>query len=441
LAQSRARIAEDLRAGKPVIHPFGHLALSVSLEEQRHCARILAANSFAPSPAPLWRGERYAHRKLRLAYLSGDFYEHATAFLMAGVFEQHDRARFETFAVSYSPDDRSEMRVRLQAAFDRFLDVRGESDAAVAALLRQMEIDIAVDLKGYTGRARPGILGLRPAPVQAHYLGYPGTMGAASIDYLLADRIVIPDRDKAYYDEAIIHLPDSYQCNDSRKRVDEQTPSRKQLGLPERGFVFCCFNSNYKIMPEIFEIWMRLLHSVPGSVLWLFEENASAADNLRSEAQARGIAAERLVFAKRVPLHTHLARLKQADLVLDTLPYGAHTTASDALWVGVPVVTCLGTTFAGRVAASLLEAVESTELITPSLQDYEARARALAQDAEALSRIRTTLTGKRETCTLFDTARITRHLEAAYEEMSRRQQRGERPASFAVQAISGAPSS
>jgi predicted O-linked N-acetylglucosamine transferase (SPINDLY family) len=441
LAAARDRISEDLRAGKRVIHPFGHLAFSTSPDEQLRSARILAGDSFPAAPAPLWRGERYTHRKLRVAYLSGDFYEHATAFLMAGVFEQHDRARFEIYAVSYSPDDGSEMRARLESAFHRFLDVSGESDTAVAALLREMEIDIAVDLKGYTGRARPGILAFRPAPVQVHYLGYPGTMGTPYIDYLLADRVVISDEDKPFYDEETVYLPDSYQCNDSGRRVDEHTPSRKELGLPERGFVFCCFNSNYKIMPEIFEIWMRLLHSVPESVLWLFEENAVAASNLRREAQARGIAPERLVFAKRVPLSAHLARLKQADLVLDTLPYGAHTTASDALWVGVPVLTCLGTTFAGRVAASLLEAVELPELITHSLDEYETRARMLAEDTPSLLRIKAALAEKRDTCPLFDTARITRHLEAAYTDMHARQQRGERPAGFAVQPISGPSSS
>ena len=369
-----------------------------------------------------------------MAYLSADFYAHATAFLMAGVFEHHDRARFETDAVSFSPDDASQMRARLERAFDRFTDVHGMDDAAVAAMLREMEIDIAVDLKGYTGGARPGILAFRPAPVQIHYLAYPGTMGAGFIDYLLADRTVVPEEERKFYMEQIAYLPDSYQCNDSARRISERTATREESGLPESGFVFCCFNSNYKIMPEMFDIWMRLLHAIPGSVLWLLEENPAATANLLREAQTRGVAAERLVFAKRIALPDHLARLRNADLVLDTLPYGAHTTASDALWAGVPVLTCLGSTFAGRVAASLLWALGLPELIAHSRDEYETAARNLARDASALAAIKARLAENRDTYPLFDTARITRNLEAAYTQMWERQQRGMPPASFAVDA-------
>jgi predicted O-linked N-acetylglucosamine transferase (SPINDLY family) len=269
--------------------------------------------------------------------------------------------------------------------------------------------------------------------VQLHYLGYPGTMGAESIDYLIADPVVVPEAHREFYAEQIAYLPDCYQCNDSRRRIAEHVPSRTELGLPERGFVFCCFNSNYKIGPPMFDIWMGLLSADEESVLWLFEENTHTAANLRREAKGRGIAPGRLVFAKRVALEDHLARLTQADLVLDTMPYGAHTTASDALWVGVPVLTCLGATFAGRVAASLLTAVGLPELIAQSLDEYRARALELARDPSALAALKAKLAKNRDASTLFDTARITRHLEAAYTHMWERRQRGEPPSSFAVE--------
>ncbi len=432
LDEARAMIATKVQGGARVIHPFGHLAISDSAEEQLQSARIFTRNLHAESPAPLWRGERYHHDKIRIAYLSADFYAHATAFLMAGVFEQHDRERFETFAISFGPNDKSDIRARLEAAFDGFLDMRTHSDAHIASRLREMEIDIAVDLKGYTGGARPGILAFRPAPIQLHYLAYPGSMGADHLDYLIADRIVIPDAERRFYTEQIVYLPGTYQCNDSHRQVAERVPSRAEAGLPESGFVFCSFNGCHKIMPEIFEVWMRLLRSVQDSVLWLYQEYPRAASNLRHEAEQRGVAPERIIFAGRADLPAHLARLKLADLVLDTLPYGAHTTASDALWVGVPVLTCIGHTFAGRVAASLLTAIGLPELITSSLEHYEALACNLAKDRPELTRLKAKLVKNRDTSTLFDTARITRELEAAYREMWERQQRGEPQASFAV---------
>jgi predicted O-linked N-acetylglucosamine transferase (SPINDLY family) len=349
---------------------------------------------------------------------------------MAGVFELHDRERFETCAFSYGPNDKSAMRARLERAFDRFNDVSGKSDAAIATLLRDNEIDIAVDLKGYTGSARPGILASRPAPLQVHYLGYPGTMGAGTIDYLIADSIVIPDEERKFYTEKIAYLPDSYQCNDRKRPVPTRAPNRSEAGLPANGFVFCCFNANNKILPEMFDVWMRLLAEVPGSVLWLFADNDDVIANLRSEARVRGVAPERLIFAKRVSLGEHLARLTLADLVLDTLPYGAHTTASDALWAGVPVLTTRGSTFAGRVAASLLAAVGLPELVTSSVAEYEARAKSLVADPAELGALRTRLARNRETCPLFDTGRITRQLEGAYAAMWQRCRRGDEPASF-----------
>jgi predicted O-linked N-acetylglucosamine transferase (SPINDLY family) len=297
-----------------------------------------------------------------------------------------------------------------------------------------MEIDIAVDLKGFTQDARPSILAFRPVPLQLNYLGHPGTMGAPYVDYIVADRMIIPAGHEAYYSEKIVYLPDSYQANDAKRRIAPLTPSRREAGLPETGFVFCSFNSAYKIAPEMFDVWTRLLKSVEGSVLWLLDDNPWAVRNLRHEAEARGVAPSRLIFAPRQGLEEHLARQSLADLFLDTLPCNAHTTASDALWAGLPVLTCIGTTFAGRVGASLLSAIALPELITDSLSAYEARALSLAQEPSGLAAVKAKLLKNRDTTPLFDTGRFTRNLEAAYISMLERQERGEAPASFAVKA-------
>jgi len=432
LAEARQQIEAALGAGKRAIYPFGLLAFSDSLAEQLQCARLAAREASSAAPAPLIRRASYRHERIRIAYLSGDFYTHAIPFLIAGVFEHHDREHFETFGIAYGPNDKSEMRARLEKAFTQFIDARDATDTAIAATLREREADIVVDLKGYTGGARHGILACRPAPVQVHYLGYPGTMGADYVDYLIADRTVIPEEHRQFYTEQIVYLPDMYQCNDSRRRIGERAVDRTAAGLPEKGFVFCCFNGNHKILPETFRSWMSILSKVKGSVLWLLEGHPSAAANLRREAEANGVAAERLIFAKRMALEDHLSRLNLADLVLDTLPYGAHTTASDALWAGVPVLTRIGTTFAGRVAASLLGAIGLPELVTHSSAQYESLACDLAQDGSRLAAMKTKLARNRDTMPLFDTAKITRNLEAAYSEMWARHQRGESPASFAV---------
>jgi predicted O-linked N-acetylglucosamine transferase (SPINDLY family) len=354
---------------------------------------------------------------------------------MAGLFEAHDKTRFEITAISFGRDSNDEMRARLIAAFDRFIHVSGRSDREVAILLRELEIDIAVDLKGFTTEERAGILAHRAAPVQVNYLGYPGTMGTISIDYILADRFVIPGQHHANYTEKVVTLPDTYQVNDSKRVIADRTPTRAETGLPEQGFVFCSFNNNYKINPMVYDVWMRLLGKVEGSLLWLLEGSEAAARNLRKEAAARGIAPGRLVFAPVIRMENHLARCRLADLCLDTLPYNAHTTASDALWTGLPVLTCLGTTFAGRVAASLLNAIGLNELITHTLGEYEALALELATNRERLADIRSKLAENRATHPLFDTDRFRRHIEAAYTTMWERQQKGEPPESFAVAAI------
>lgn len=321
------------------------------------------------------------------------------------------------------------------SAFDRFIDVRGKDDLEVATLIRKLEIDIAVDLKGFTGDCRTGIFALRGAPIQVNYLGYPGTMGADYIDYLLADKVVIPENQQEYYSEKIAYLPHTYQVNDALREIAECSPTRIEAGLPERGFVFCSFNNNYKINPAIFDVWMRLLRRHDSSVLWLLEDNPIAAANLRMEAVSRGVDSTRLIFAPRVPMEEHLARHRLADLFLDTLPYNAHTTASDALWSGLPLVTCRGSTFAGRVAASLLNAIGLPELVTDTLEQYEALASKLVDHPEMLSAVKDGLLRNRETHPLFDTDLFRRYLETAYVTMWERHQRDEPPESFTVRSV------
>ncbi len=424
LEEERNAISEGLRAGKSIVSPFVSVALSPSAEEQSRSAHVWIADKYPPAP-PLWRGEIYRHDRMRIAYLSADFNAHATAHLMSGVFEHHDRQRFETIAISYGPDDESGMRTRLQTAFDRFIDVRTKSDFEIAALLRQLEVNIAIDLKGLTKDARSGILSHRPAPIQTHYLGYPGTMGAPFMDYIIADGIVIPEDQRRFYTEQVVYLPDTYQCNDGARDDTGPAKARAEYGLPETGFVFCCFNNNFKILPDLFKIWMRLLARVDGAVLWLMADNANAARNLAQAASEHGIAPDRLIFAPRIGVADHLARHRAADLFLDTLPYGAHTTASDALWAGLPVITCLGSTFAGRVGASLLSAIGLPELVARSLEEYEALVLKLVRDPAALAAIKEKLARNRDTHALFDTSRFTRNLEAALITMWERHRRGE----------------
>lgn len=417
-AQVRRNLSAD--AERPV-HPFLLVSLPASPEEQLACARVyagsLAPAGADPAPGPKRQPAR-AGTRLRLGYLSSDFHSHATAYLAAELFELHDRSRFQVVAYSYGPEERSPMRERLARAFDRFVDLRALPDAAAARAIAGDGIDILVELKGYTLRARPGIAALRPAPVQVSYLGYPGTMGAAFIDYLVGDRFVTPASDASHYSEKLVLLPHSYQVNDRRRAIGP-APSRAELGLPGKDIVFCSFNQVYKILPPVFDAWMRMLAAVPGSVLWLLESNPWAPQNLRREAAARGIDPQRLLFAPPVPLESHLARMRAADLFLDTFPCNAHTTASDALWTGLPLLSCAGETFASRVAGSLLRAVGMDELVTRSLEEYEALGIRLARDRDALSRLRARLAQQRETAPLFDTPRFARDLESAYEEMWR----------------------
>jgi predicted O-linked N-acetylglucosamine transferase (SPINDLY family) len=430
------KVANELKAHvaqrKSIVPPFISLACSNDAALQLKCAQRFVADQVPTPLRPLWHGRVWRHDKIKIAYLSADFREHPVAHLTAELFERHDRSRFDVLGVSFGRDDKSSMRSRLIKSFDVFEDVRFRSDDDVAKLLHRLEVDIAVDLNGHTRDARIGIFAHRPAPIQVNYLGFPGTTGADFIDYLIADKVVLPFCQQPHYTEKIVHLPECYQVNDSQRPIGNQASGRRQAGLPEHGFVFCCFNNSYKITAPVFDIWMRLLGAINGSVLWLLRDNETAGKNIRGEAAARGVDPERLVFGDRLAHEDHLARHRLADLFLDTLPYNAHTTASDALWVGLPVLTCCGETFAGRVAASILTAGGIPELVTHSLDDYEALALWLARDTSLLAGIRTKLAQNREVCPLFDSRRFARDIEAAYTTMWDIWQCGERPRSFSV---------
>jgi predicted O-linked N-acetylglucosamine transferase (SPINDLY family) len=430
LAAETSELIASVRAEKAETAPFQFLAVSSSPSDQLLCAKRLMIDQ--PSFPAVWRGEIYAHDRIRLGYFSADFCSHPVAQLAVGLFEAHEKTRFETVGISFGPDDGSDLRRRIKCAFDDFVDVREMSDDEIAALIRRREVDIIVDLTGLTRYNRFSLLSRRVAPVQVNFLGYPGTMGADCMDYIIADRTIIPKEHFQYYSERVVWLPDCYQPNDDKRPISEHKPTRAECGLPENAFVFCCFNNTYKITPEVFDIWMRVLAAIPNSVLWLIGASTTAEANLRREAERRGVSPKRLIFAPKMPLADHLARSAQADLFLDTMPYNAHTTGSDALWAGVPLLTCIGSTFAARVAASLVRAVGLDELVTASLEEYEALALKLANDPSHLRALRHQLACNRKGHPLFDPARFARHIEAAYTTMWQLSQRGEPPRAFAV---------
>jgi predicted O-linked N-acetylglucosamine transferase (SPINDLY family) len=421
-----------VRAGEVVTPSWPLLALIDVPAMHRAAAEIWAK---VKCPANVELGPLLAHpkhKKIRLGYYSADYHNHATANLTAELFERHDRDKFELLAFSFGPVQADSMQTRLKAAFDDFLEVSMHSDQDIAALSRQLEIDIAIDLKGYTEGSRTRIFAHRAAPVQVNYLGYPGTMAASYMDYVIGDAIVIPEQEYQNYAEKVVTLPGSYQVNDSKRKIADKNFTRADLGLPKTGFVFCCFNNNFKILPECFDMWMRILGRVEGSVLWLFEDNPVASANLRAAARRRGIDEARLIFAPRISPADHLARQRLADLFLDTLPYNAHTTASDALWVGLPVLTCTGQAFAGRVAASLLTAVNLPELITTTMPDYESLAITLAKNPARLAVLRQKLADNRFTASLFDAGLFTKHIEDAYTRMFKRRHAGLPPAHMKI---------
>jgi protein O-GlcNAc transferase len=438
LADEWRQLADGVKAGTGASGPFALLGLTAAARDQLQCSQTWVRDKYPGSPTPLFRGERYTHDKIRIGYLSGDFHEHPMTYLMAGVFERHDRARFETLAFSFGPDWQSPMRGRLKAAFSQFIDVRHASDRQIAQQLRDRELDIAVDLMGFTRNARTGILALRPAPVQVNYLGYPATMGADYIDYIIADRFVIPPQSQDWYSEKVVYLPDTFQATDGVRSGEQTKLTRADAGLPADGFVFCSFNASHKITPTMFGVWMGLLEAIEGSVLWLLGSNPAVERNLRQDAERRGVTPTRLIFAPRVPHPQYLARYQLADLFLDTFPFNAGATASDALAAGLPLVTLCGEAFAARMAGSLLQAVGLPQLVTHSLADYQALALRLALQPAALAELRTQLVHDRTTCPLFDTDRFRRALEAAYVTMWQRTQRGQPADSFAVEPVRSA---
>jgi predicted O-linked N-acetylglucosamine transferase (SPINDLY family) len=429
------RLINGIEAGEMLSPPMPTLALVDSARLQHKAARLWTgiAHPTNPELPALSRGPR--SDKPRIGYFSADFREHPVAALMAGVFEAHDRSRFEVIAFSYGADPQDDTRKRLEKAFDRFIDVRAKTDREIALLAREMEIDIAVDLGGHTGGSRAGIFALRAAPLQVNYLGYAGTMGADYMDYLIGDETVVPEAHELHYDEKIVRLPHSFMPHDSKRPISSTVYGRDELGLPSGGFVFCCFNNNYKITPDVFDGWMRILQRVPNSVLWLSENNEQAAESLRRESRHRGIDAERLIFAPRMPSPAdHLARHRAADLFLDTRPYNAHATAMDALWAGLPVLTLPGEGFAARVAASLLTAVQLPELIAKSPEDYENIAVRLAENPQLTADMKQRLARNRSESALFDTGRFAKYLEDGYSSMLDRLHAGLPPGHIRVPA-------
>ena len=400
--------------------PFSLLALTDDPLIHLQSARIYGGDRH-PLKNSLEEIRKYSqHKKIRLGYFSADFLDHATMHLILELFKYHNRESFELFAFSYGPVVEDNWRDKAKSYFDQFLDVNDKSDMEIAMISRDLEIDIAIDLKGFTTDSRPGIFSYRAAPIQMNYLGYPGTMGADYYDYIVADNILIPADLQNYYSEKIVYLPNSYQVNMQERVISNKTFTREQMGLPEDAFVFCSFNNNYKITPETFDSWMRILKSVKGSVFWIFTNNNTAMHNLKSEAEARGIDSNRLVFSSSIPVEEHLKRIQLADLFLDTFPCNAHTTTSDALRVGLPILTLTGRSFASRVAASLLNAVNLPELITKTRAEYELLAIELASDTKKLKALKNKLVKNLSTSTLYDSLLFTNHIESAYKAIYQR---------------------
>ncbi len=407
-------VCKDIALSKKTVAPFMVLPISDSIDLQRTVAELWVNEKYPAKILPEFKSKYPEDQKIRIGYFSADFHEHATMYLMAELFELHDKNRFEIIGFSFGPDKQDSMRKRALAAFSQFYDVRDKTDREVAQLSRDLGVDIAVDLKGFTLDARTGIFAYRAAPIQINYLGYPGTMGARFIDYIIADRIIIPENLQYKYSEKVLYLPDTYQVNDRTRRIADTHYSRESLGLPSDGFIYCSFNANYKITPTVFDAWMGILKSVKGSVLWLFEDNERSASNLKKEAGKRGVDPSRIYFAKRASLSEHLARQQVADLFLDTWPCNAHTTTSDALWAGLPVLTFPGEGFASRVAASLVNAVGLAELVVESKGRYEELAIDLGMNREKLNSYKATLATNLDTSSLFNTAKFTVDLERLY---------------------------
>ena len=423
LEGSLQNVSRKVMLDQGLIDPFVLVALidDPLLHKKSSEIYIRSAHPFNPVLGPIHKHPK--NQKIRLGYFSVDFKNHPTATLVAELFEIHDRNQFDIYAFSLERAN-DEMRGRLHKAFDYFIDVDTKSDAEIAQMARNLEIDIAIDLTGFTQDSRLGIFAYRAAPIQVNYLGYPGTMGADYMDYIIADKTLIPVESQAFYSEKVVYLPNSYQANDRKRLISDRLFTRKELELPENEFVFCCFNNNFKILPSTFSGWMRILKAVEGSVLWLLQDNPWVVDNLKKEAQIQGVDGQRLIFANRMSTSEHLARHRQANLFLDTLPYNAHTTTSDALWTGLPVLTLMGRSFASRVAGSLLSAVGLPELIAHTQEEYETLAIELARNPQKLADIKLRLANNCLNTPLFDTPLYTKHLEMVYIQMMEKYQAG-----------------
>jgi predicted O-linked N-acetylglucosamine transferase (SPINDLY family) len=424
--ESTAGIVDAVARGGRADYPFSFLAVADDPELQLKCAQDFAA-SYAYRRSVMPEASRPAHNRIRVAYLSADFLEHPTAFLLAGLLEQHNRDKFEIIAISLRADPRSSYSKRVRAAVDRWVDAEHMTTLQLENLIQELEVDIAVDLMGFTGEHRSEVLARRPAPIQVNYLGYPGTMGADYIDYIIVDDYLVPATERANYHEQLVYMPECFQANDGKRPQSERMPSRADMGLPDDAFVWSSFNSSAKLNPPLFDVWCRLLQAVPDSILWIIANDAHAETNLRNEAESRGIDATRLVFARRLLYSEHLARLALADIALDTYPFNGGATTSDALWMGVPVITCSGRSMAARMSGSLLHAVNLPELIAANLVDYEQLAISLATNPEQLEALRGRLRSARTASALFDTGLFRRRIESAYIAMWERYSRNEPP--------------
>jgi protein O-GlcNAc transferase len=433
VAACHGKLEKQIQHNTSLVAPLVSIAFGLSGENLLICARAFVDKQCSEiKPLPTVAASAPSSNRIRLGYLSSDFVEHAVGFQVAELFSLHDRAQFEVTAISLTASDNSDLHARFVDTFEHFIDASAMTDDAVAAEIQARGIDVLIDMNGHTKGARWGILARRPAPVQAAYLGFPGTTGASFIDYVIADPVIAPFDHQHTFTEQIVQLPHTYMVNDRHLAISETMPTRGAMGLPDTGFVFCCFNTSYKITPELFDVWMRLLKAVDGSVLWLRRFADATAANLQREATARGVDPQRLIFAKRADLPDHLARHRLADLFLDTLPFNGHSTACAALWAGLPVLTCLGETFAGRVGASLLAAIDLPELVATSPADYEAKALHLALQPAALADVQRKLEANRFTTPLFDTPGFVRALEAAVTQMVAIRQAGEPPRGFRV---------
>lgn len=411
--------------------PFGFQGIAQSEDLLRKCAVSYSKARF-PEMANLAGGKKYHHEKIRIGYVCGEFREQATSILLTRIWELHDQSKFEIFAFDNGWSDGSGYRQRIEKSFSKVYDISHLADFDAAKLIAENEIDILVNLNGFFGLGRQGVFAYKPAPLQVNYLGFPGTIGATYIDYMIADELVVPPSSQEYYVEKIAYLPDSYQANDDQRRISSRKFTKSELGLPEEGFIFACFNNSYKITPTTFDLWARILKSVEGSVLWILVDNATAGDNLIKEASARGIASERLIFAGRLDLAEHLARHQLADLFLDTLPYNAHTTASDALWSGLPVLTLMGDTFPGRVSASLLTAIGLPQLITYSEDEYVALAIDLAKNPIKMQEMKVRLMKNITTEPLFNSNIFSKNIEILFSKMMARYSAGLMPETIYV---------